>query len=137
MESLAALHARGHVADDVAQALLPFRIALIVKGGQGLDQRDAGLDHGGKLSGKENEIGFFDRPGFFARFGRGGFLLERKHHQPTTHQAGNGVVFVESVLNAGNDLPGHISGLVGEGDHVMVIIFRIAATVPPLSLPAP
>ena len=33
VKSLAALHARGHVADDVAQALLPFRVALIVKRG--------------------------------------------------------------------------------------------------------
>src|SRR5204862_1475888 len=57
-------------------------------------------------------------------------------HQAPTHEAGNGIILVQGVLDPGNDLPGHVSGLVGEGDHVMVIIFRIAATVPPL-LPAP
>ena len=62
VESFAALDARGHVADDVAQILLPLRIALFVERGQRLDERNTGLDHGRELPGKENEIGFFDRP---------------------------------------------------------------------------
>ena len=62
VESFAALHARGDIADDVAQIALPFRVALLVERGQRLDERDAGLDHGRELAGEENEIGFLDRP---------------------------------------------------------------------------
>ena len=69
VKGFAALDARGDVADDVAQIALPFRVALLVERGQRLDERDAGLDHGGELAGKENEIGLLDRPDFFAWIG--------------------------------------------------------------------
>ena len=130
VEGFAALHARGHVADDVAQVALAFRVALVVERGHGLHQRNTGFDHGRKLPGKENEVGFLDRPGFLARFVGGCLLLEGEHHQPPAHQAGYGVVFVEGVLDAGNDLSGGVTCLVGEGNHIMVIIFRIASIVP-------
>src|SRR5205814_2972102 len=77
VKSFAALHAGGYVTDDMPQALLAFWIALVIESSQGLDQRNAGLDHRGKLSGKKNEIGLFDRPGLLSRFGRSGFLLKR------------------------------------------------------------
>src|SRR6266404_2012065 len=134
MECFAALDARRYVANDVAKALLAFGVALVVECGQGLDEGNAGLDHGGKLPSEKDEVGFFDAPGFLALLGGGRLLLERQDHQPPTHQAGYGVILVEGVLDPGNDLPGHIAGLVGEGDHVMVILMNIAATVPaPLS----
>ena len=66
VESFAALHAGGDVADDVAQIALPFRVALFVERGQRLDQRNAGFDHGRELPGEENQVGFFDRPSFLA-----------------------------------------------------------------------
>ena len=81
VESFAALHAGGHVTDDVAQVLLPLRVALVVKRGQRLDERNTGFDHGRKLAGEEDEVGFFDRPGFLAGLAGRGLLLEGKNHQ--------------------------------------------------------
>src|SRR5213079_3269481 len=104
MESLATLDASGHVTNNVAKVFLALWIALVVKGSKRLDQRDAGLDHRGKLAGKENQVGFLDRPGFLLRLGGCGLLLERKHHQPAAHEAGHCVVLIEGVLYAGNDL---------------------------------
>jgi hypothetical protein len=85
VKGFAALHAGGDVADNVAQALLALWIALVVEGGQRLDQRNASLNHGGELAGKENEVGFLDAPRFLARFGGDGFLLEGEDHQPPAH----------------------------------------------------
>ena len=75
-----------------AQSLLPLRVALLVKRGQRLDERDAGLDHGGELPGEQNEIGFFDRPCFLPTSARRRFLLQGEDHQATTHEAGDGIV---------------------------------------------
>jgi hypothetical protein len=69
VESFAALHTGGDVADDVAQAFLTLGIALVVKGGQRLDQRDARLDHRRELAGEEDKVGFFDGPGFLPDLG--------------------------------------------------------------------
>ena len=118
MKGFAPLHSSGHVADDVAQALLALRIALVVKRRHGLDQRNACLDHGGQLTGKENQVSFLDGPGFLALLSGNGLLLEGQNHQPPTHQAGYGVILVKGILNTGNDLSGHVAGLVGECDHV-------------------
>ena len=48
---------------------------------------------------------------------RCGFFLERKNHEPAAHETGYGVIFIESVLDAGNDLSGGVACLVGEGNH--------------------
>src|SRR3954470_23654832 len=98
MEGFATLHPRGHVADNVTQVLLALRIALIIKSSESLDERDTGLDHGGKLAGKENEVGLLDCPDFLLRLGGGRLLLEGKHHQPATHEAGDGIILIEGVL---------------------------------------
>ncbi len=76
VEGLAALDPGGHVTDDAAQVFLAFRGELLVKRGQRLDERDAGLDHGGELAGEENQIGLFDRPGLVFGAGNSSFLLE-------------------------------------------------------------
>ena len=75
VEGLTALHARCHVADDIAQIALPLWVTLIVERRHGLDERDTGLDHGRKLPGKENQVSFLDRPGLFPRAAAGGSLL--------------------------------------------------------------
>ena len=60
VKSFATLHACDHIADHVPQILLSFRIALFVKRGQRLHERNASFDHGRKLPGEKDEIGFFD-----------------------------------------------------------------------------
>src|SRR5437764_658985 len=50
-----------------------------------LKQRNAGIDHGRELAGKEDKVRFFDRPDFFAGFTGDGFLLERQNHQTAAH----------------------------------------------------
>ena len=117
MESFAALNARGHVADDVAQDFCRLGIALLVERGQRLDERNAGVDHRGQLPGEKHQIGLFDRPNSFARSAARSLLLQRKHHEAATHEAGHGVVFIESILNAGDNPAGGITSLVGECDH--------------------
>jgi len=77
----------------------------------------AGLDHGGELAGKKNQIGFFDRPDFLARAAGDSFLLQRQNHQAAAHQTSDGIVFVQGVLDAGDDAAGGVSSLVGKGDH--------------------
>ena len=117
----------------MTQAALAFRVALIVKGGQTLNERNAGLNHGRKLAGEENEIGLFNRPGFLARATGDGFFLERKDHQAATHQTGDGVILVKSVLDAGDDAAGGVSSLVGVGDHFIISIISRAPTMPRLA----
>ena len=64
MERFAALHARNNITEDVAKTALPLRIGLLIKRGQSLHKRNAGLDHGGQLSSTQNQVSFLDRPGF-------------------------------------------------------------------------
>ena len=65
-----------------------------------------------------------------ARTAGGGFFLQGEHHEPAAHEAGYGIVFIEGILNAGDDPAGGVASLVGEGDHIIVVIMHIAATVP-------
>ena len=115
-----ALHARGHIAYDVAQTALAFRIALIVESSQTLNERNAGLDHGGELAGEKNQVGFFYFEDAFSSFTGHRFLLKRKHHEAAAHEAGDGVIFVECVLDTGDDATGGVSGLVGKGYHCYI-----------------
>ena len=115
LKCFTALDTGRHVADDMAEAALPLRVALFVKRGHRLDERNAGLDHRRELPGKQNQIGLFDRPALFLLAASGGFLLEGENHEPATHQTGDGVVLVEGVLDTGYDIAGRIAGLIGEG----------------------
>src|SRR5262249_53491153 len=112
-----ALHPRSHVAHDLAEAALTFRIGLIVKSCQTLDQGNTGLDHGGELAGEKNEVRFFNFESAVTGLPGNGFLLKGKHHQTAAHQASDRVIFVKGVLDTGDDFTGGVSGLVGEGNH--------------------
>ena len=80
VKCFSALHAGGDVAHDVTQTALALGIALVVKRGQSLDQRNASLNHGGELAREKHEVGFFNRPSFFTAAAGDSFLLERQHH---------------------------------------------------------
>ena len=43
------------------------------------------------------------------------FFCSDKHHESSAHETGYGIIFVEGVLDAGNDFTGRIASLVGEG----------------------
>src|SRR5437868_4819244 len=130
MEGFTALHSHGDVADNSPQIALPFRIRLLVESGQSLNQRDAGLDHGGELSRKQNHVGFFDAAAVFALAAGFRFLLEGKYHEPAAHETGDSVIFVDGVLHAGYDPAGGVTSLVGEGNHTMGTMVDIAPRVP-------
>ena len=70
------LDAGGDVTDHAAQALLPFRVALLVKRRHRLDKRNAGLDHGRELPGEQNQVGFLDRPDLVLLAAGRGLLLQ-------------------------------------------------------------
>src|SRR5438067_1839522 len=67
MECFAPLYPRRDIADDGPQRSLPFWIGLFVQSSQSLHQRNTCLDNGGKLPGKENQIGLFYLSGFPTR----------------------------------------------------------------------
>src|SRR2546430_11525241 len=62
IESLAALDASSNIAYDMAEIALALRIALLVKSGQSLHERNTGLDHGGELAGEQHHISLLNRP---------------------------------------------------------------------------
>src|SRR6476646_10148597 len=126
VECFTALDSGGDITNDIAKIALPLGIALLIKRGHGLDERDTGLDHGGELPGNKNGIGFFDRPSFFAGLADVGLFLERKDHESTAHQAGHGVVLVDSVLDAGDNAAGSIAGLVSESNHIVETMVSIS-----------
>src|SRR5207253_9080017 len=66
IKCIAALNPGRDVTNDKAQIALAFRIALFVKSGQRLHERDTGFDHGGQLAGEEDDIGLFDRAALLA-----------------------------------------------------------------------
>ena len=134
MQRLAALNPRGDVADNVTKVALALLVALLVKRGQCLDEGDTRVDHGGKLACKKDEIGFFYRPNLFPTATDPRLSLERQDHEPAAHETVYGVIFIQRVLGTGNDATGGVSGLIGEGYHILVIILRIADAVPPPSL---
>jgi len=63
MKCFSALHTRGYVAHDVTQTALAFGIALVVKGGQALDQEMPASIMVASWRVKRTRSGFFDRPG--------------------------------------------------------------------------
>ena len=75
-EGLAALHARGDVANDVFEIFLPLIVALLVERGHRLDERDAGFNHGRELAGEKHEVGFLDGQELVFPTRGGGFLLQ-------------------------------------------------------------
>src|ERR1700676_5051044 len=108
VKRLSTLHPCGDVADDEAQIALPLRVALLVKSGQGLDERNSRLDHGCELAGEKNNIGLFGRPRFLARAAGLRLLLKGKDHEPTAHQTGYSIVLIERILDAGYDATGGV-----------------------------
>src|SRR5207237_6988930 len=97
------------------------------------DKRNAEVDDVGELAGKKDQVGFLDRPGFLARAAGDSFFLERQNHQAAAHQTSDGIVFVQGVLDAGDDAAGGVSSLVGKGDHAIISIFNQAPIMPRLA----
>src|SRR4029450_6174183 len=67
--------------------------------------------------GEENKIGLFHGSRLPARLAGSRFSLQRQDHQTGTHQTGDGLGFVESFLDTGNDASSSVTCLVGECDH--------------------
>ena len=130
MECLAALNPRGDVADNVTKVALALLVALLVKRGQCLDEGDARVDHGRKLARKKDEIGFFHCPNLFSTATGYRLSLQRQDHEPAAHETGYGVIFIQRVLGTGDDATGRVASLIGEGNHILVIMLRIADAVP-------
>ena len=117
IESGAVLHACAHFADDTAQTCLFFRIRLFEQGGKTANERQTGIHHRGELARENDQIGARDfdfSPSDLAA----GFLLDGQHHETAPHQRIDGVLFIDSLLDAGDHFSGSVAGLVGKGEHV-------------------
>src|SRR5438128_82407 len=76
IESLTALDASCNITYDMAEIALALRIALFVKSGQRLHERNTGLDHGRELAGEQHHISLLNRPYTFACLGGVRLLLQ-------------------------------------------------------------
>ena len=116
VKGIALLDEGGDFSDDPAEAGLFFGIGLFVKGGESGDEREAGVDHRGELTGKENEIRLAD-----FSFGRAdatsSFLFDGEDHPTSGHQGIDGVVFVEGLLKTGDRLARGVASGVSKGQH--------------------
>ena len=116
VKGVALLDEGGDFTDDPAEAGLFFGIGLFVKGGESGDEREAGVDHGGELAGKQNEIRLAD-----LSFGRAdtssSFLFDGENHPSAGHQGIDRVVFVEGLLKTGDRLARGVASGVSKGQH--------------------